>query len=183
MKLYTKLFVLALALLLSSCASKQFAYQSDSPYISCKLQVLIAGETTQKIDGVVQLYKDSLLQISFRAPVVKSELAFLLYTPTDILVIDRINKVFGTSSYPVDLVEGITVFSFDEIQQKIISAAKSTNKRNYYLASKFGWDILGEATVELYKFNSEPFNIRSSKVSRKYVEHSLRDMLQALDLK
>lgn len=183
MKALVKVFVFVAILLLSSCASSRLAYHSDTPYVSCKLQVLILGESTQKVDGVVQLYKDSLLQISFRAPVVKSELAFLVYTPSELVVIDRVNKVFGKSSYPIDLVDGITVYSFAEIQQKIISAAQSKNKRNYYLASKFGWDILGDATVELHKFNYAPFNLRSSKVSKKYTELELRDMLQALDLK
>lgn len=183
MRCLAKLFVLTLVLLVSSCASSRFAYKSDVPYVSCKLQVLISGENTQKVEGVVQLYKDSLLQISFRAPIVKSELAFLLYSPSDLVVIDRVNKVYGKSSYPIDTMEGITVYSFEEIQQKIISAAQSNKKSNYYLASMFGWDILGDATVELYKFSNAPFNIRSSKVSKRYTEYPLQVMLQALDLR
>lgn len=182
MKTLNILFIIVFVFLLSSCVSRRFVYQSESPYMSCKLRVLTGGEDKQRVDGVVQLYKDSLLQISFRAPVVKSELAFLLYTPADLLVIDRVNKVYGKASYPIDLIKGITVYSFDEIQQKIISASQSNNKSSYYLASKFGWDILDNATIKLFKFSNSPFNLRSSKVSKRYSEVSLQEMLQALEL-
>lgn len=178
-KINLLLVCFSLALIVSSCTSSRFAYQPNTSYISCKLQALIPGESTQKVDGVVQLYKDSVLQISFRAPMVKSELALLLYTPNELLVIDRVNKVYGKATYPIKLVEGITVYSFADIQQKIIKAAQSNKKHNYFLASSFGWELLGEATVDLYKFTDSPFNIRSSKVSKRYSEVGLKEMLQS----
>lgn len=170
-----------LILLLASCGTSRFYHIAEHPYVSCRFEVIMPTQIHEKINGVLQLYKDSVVRISFRAPMIHSELALLIYTPTDLFVVDRTNKLYVDATYPIDPSHGVRIDSFEDFQNRIIKASER-KKSAYFLASDFGWTAFGEATVQLYKFSSAPFELRPVKLSKRYQESTLEVLLQSMGL-
>ncbi|WP_025069490.1 DUF4292 domain-containing protein [Bacteroides propionicifaciens] len=173
--------LLLIVLFVSSCSTSRFHSASEKPYLTCRFEVIMPSQAHEKINGVLQLYKDSVIRISFRAPMVRSELALLVYSPTELLVVDRTNKLYVSEAYPIDPAYGIHVDSFDTFQNRIINASKR-KKPSFFFASDFGWTAFGEATIQLYKFSDSPFEVRPTKLSRRYVSSTLNELLGSMGL-
>lgn len=178
-RLFWPLFLVVL--LVSSCSTSRFHYASEQPYLTCRFEVIMPSEAHEKVNGVLQLYKDSVIRVSFRAPMVRSEVALLVYSPTELLVVDRTNKLYVSEAYPIDPAYGIHIDSFETFQNRIIAASKR-KKPSFFLASDFGWSAFGEATIQLYKFSNSPFEVRPTKLSKRYVLSTLNELLGSMGL-
>lgn len=177
------LFYFTLVFILSSCVSTQRIFDENVRYLTCKFELIIPTESgAEKINGIVNIEKGKMARISFRAPVVRSELAVLEYSTTGLLVLDRKNKTFAKSSYPIMNDKGIQVVSFDSFERIVWNAARSNKKKVFLLASDFGWNAFGSATIELYQFDNTPFQQRPLRISTKYIESSINSMLESLGL-
>lgn len=179
-KLACMLAVLVL-LTLEGCGSLQRLVDSDISHLACKFELIVPLEAgVERVSGTIRLKKDHYIQVSFRAPMVRSELVYLEYKQEDLLVIDRTNKQFAQSTYPVLNKKGISILSFTDLQEKIIQAATSNRKQVYLFASEFGWPFLENATVELYQFDNQEFSFRRASLSKKYKQVSMDILLSYL---
>lgn len=179
--LIRSLFIL-ISIFLGSCNSLRHVADKNNLTLSCKFEVIVPTDKGgEKINGVIKILKDEVIRVSFRAPMIRSELALLEYKPNSLLAIDRTNKEYAKETYLEILDKGIKTLSFEELQAKILRASLA-KKKVFMLAENFGWEVFPDATIALYQFNNKPFKLDSIVLSKRYKQSSIPIMLKTLGL-
>lgn len=184
--LHNLLCVVACIFLLAACKSNSYV-DSNSNFMSCKLVMKMpreAGKGYDKVNGVVRMYKDNYIRISFRAPVVRSELLLIDYDRENLLLLNRMGKLYvklvAEELANISL-DNVKLLSFDEMANIFMEAAQEKRKRKMP-ASRLGIVMYPSPNIELTSFDSKPFRISKTQVSSKYKEVSLEEFYDSLFL-
>lgn len=175
--------VLLLVLSLFSCRSLG-SFSPTSNYIACKLELKVPRESgktgSDKVNGLIRMYDNEFIRISFRAPVVRSEMFVIEYSKDQLLLIDRMSKIFSVVPSP-DLAhlkgDGFEMLSFVEMEVLILKAASSKSAR-HLTARQLGIDLVPNSKIELSKFTNAEFRTEPLRTSSKYVEVSVADFYE-----
>ena len=163
------------SILLTSCVSSR-GFNAHGEFITSKLEMKVPlGEEFQgadKINGVVRMYKSDFIRISFRAPVVRSEMFVIEYTKSQLVLVNRMNKMY--SVVPIDELEslqqrGIHLLSFEEMESLFKQAVLSRSSRRL-TSHQLGLDVLPASKIELSKFSNAVFKSDSLKIPNRYVQ-------------
>lgn len=163
------------SILLTSCVSSR-GFNAHGEFITSKLEMKVPrGEEFQgadKINGVVRMYKSDFIRISFRAPVVRSEMFVIEYTKSQLVLVNRMNKMY--SVVPIDELEslqqrGIHLLSFEEMESLFKQAVLSRSSRRL-TSRQLGLDVLPASKIELSKFSNAVFKSDSLKIPNRYVQ-------------
>lgn len=121
--------IILLFFLMSGCVSSSYSLkEKNKDRFSGKLIVelpRIDKEKNDKLNGTIKYIADSNIRISFRAPIVRTEVVLLDYTPTSLTIVDRHHKVYVI----VDTSESSTIpfMSFDELNDILKNNIGRTN--------------------------------------------------------
>ena len=180
---YVRILILGVTLLgFYSCISNAYVFDQKSAYLSCNLELVIpTANGVERVNGVIRVLKDECIQVSLRAPMLRSEVAFLEYRTDSLTVVDRKNKLFANSGFPIKYTRGIYILSLMELQNVLFKASTSKKKNTYLLASEFGWTLFDRAVVRLWGFKSERFELRNKNLPKKYSETSLDTLLYGVE--
>lgn len=171
----------ALIVCFTSCKTVS-SYQSDSDFLSCRVEVKVPRQEKgyDKIQGVVRQYKDKFIRISLRAPVVKSEVALIEYSPNGVMLINRRGKLYSYVESPHAVkIGGYKMLDMVEMGELLNRAAKSRSYRNIS-PKEIGLGFIPTAQMELQKFSSAPFQLTQTQLSKKYTLVSLEEFIDAL---
>lgn len=133
------------------------------------------GKTKTAVRGTVKLWRDTLVQISLTAPILRTEAIRIEVTPAELLVIDRINKQYAIA--PADEIARLLGpdVDFHRLQDLLTDAAR----RRYVRIDR---GSPGERyRIELSRVTLPDRRPTAAKPSARYDRRQLTDLLTALE--
>lgn len=173
--------VVLLLFFISGC--KTIPHDASDLSLSCKLEVKYPRPNKDgydKVDGVVKMVKGELLKISFRLPVIRTEVFLLEYTPSSLLMVNRRDKVYSLVASPKRiLIDGVSLPSLDEMEQLIQHVFKVKKDREMD-AQKAGLGFLQQASLKFDKFSQKRLVLSPTVLSRKYKKVSIETFFETI---
>ncbi len=177
-------YLLLLILLFAGCkSSKQSLYKAPVPqtqYLSSKMQFTVPnGSNTMTVGGTMKMKTGERIQLSVLMPVLRSELFRLDITPTDILIVDRMNKRYVKTTRE-ELVKLLPQdVQFAQLEKLLLDAAKPGGKSEV-TGSELGIPSMEKAKVRLYDFSEKEFDASATSIPARYTEISLDELIKML---
>ena len=119
------------------------------------------------------------VQLSFLMPILRSEVARLEATQDEILLVDRMGKryVRATRKELKDVLPRKADFAHLE---KLLYAASKPNGKKVLTGKELGIPALERGKIELSDFSDKAFTITPTKLSQRYKEVPLEELLEML---
>ncbi len=185
--------LLAAVMTLAGCkssrsASKGTTTQTESAqtetkteqYLSSKMGLAIPyKDAVFTVDGTMKMKCGEMIQVSMLMPILRTEVARVQVTPSELLIVDRVNRRFvraGNSELRYAVVQG---FTYDKLEKILLGLAKDGTSKSIS-GEDLGLTKLKKAKVELYDFSTEPVSISPIELSSRYKQVTLEEMLQLL---
>lgn len=184
---YAAAVMLLAAVLLVGCRSSKNAVKptpdvSTSEYLSSRLELTIPyKEVVYTVGGTMKMKAGEMIQVSLLMPVFRAEVARVQVTPSELLIVDRMNRRFaraGESELRYAVQAG---FTYGKLEQQLRKLAKESDDGHKTLSgADLGMTSLAKAKVEFIDFTTEPVDISPIDVSSRYKQVTLEEMLQLL---
>ena len=144
-------------------------------YLASRLQLTIPGKGgSMSVGGTMKMKSRERVQISLLMPILRTELARIEVTPTEVLFVDRMNKRFvrATKNELKEILSKNVEFS--QLEKLLTDASKPGGKTE--LSGKdLGIPKLEKAKVQLYDFSITP-----TEVTSRYRQVSLEELMKML---
>ena len=136
-------------------------------YLASRLQLTIPGKGgSMSVGGTMKMKSRERVQISLLMPILRTELARIEVTPTEVLFVDRMNKRFVRATK-------------NELEKLLTDASKPGGKTE--LSGKdLGIPKLEKAKVQLYDFSTKELSITPTEVTSRYRQVSLEELMKML---
>ena len=137
-------------------------------YLASRLQLTIPGKGgSMSVGGTMKMKSRERVQISLLMPILRTELARIEVTPTEVLFVDRMNKRFVRATKK-ELKEILSKnVEFSQLEKLLTDASKPGGKTE--LSGKT-WESpkLEKAKVQLYDFSTKELSITPTEVTSRY---------------
>jgi len=169
---------------MGSCKTQKAVVQPDAEaevsYLSSKVELQVPhGESVYTINGTMKLRKDSIVQISLLMPILRTEVARVEVTPSQVLIVDRMNHRYCRTTREQLGKQLPKNWTYSRVEQLLYKAAEPNGKKSL-TGEELGISKLKKAKVELYDFSDEKVNVNATELSSKYSEVTLDELLQFL---
>ena len=147
-------------------------------YLASRLQLTIPGKGGSMSVGGTMKSRERV-QISLLMPILRTELARIEVTPTEVLFVDRMNKRFvrATKNELKEILSKNVEFS--QLEKLLTDASKPGGKTE--LSGKdLGIPKLEKAKVQLYDFSTKELSITPTEVTSRYRQVSLEELMKML---
>ena len=145
-------------------------------YLASRLQLTIPGKGgSMSVGGTMKMKSRERVQISLLMPILRTELARIEVTPTEVLFVDRMNKRFvrATKNELKEILSKNVEFS--QLEKLLTDASKPGGKTE--LSGKdLGIPKLEKAKVQLYDFSTKELSITPTEVTSRYRQVSLEEL-------
>ena len=179
--------LLLVVLVLAGCKSSKHLATSEtktstkaptSSYLASKLQLTIPGKKgSMSVGGTMKMKSRERVQISLLMPILRTELARIEVTPTEVLFVDRMNKRFVRATK--NELKEILSIEFSQLEKLLTDASKPGGKTE--LSGKdLGIPKLEKAKVQLYDFSTKELSITPTEVTSRYRQVSLEELMKML---
>lgn len=150
-------------------------------YLASRLQLTIPGKGgSMSVGGTMKMKSRERVQISLLMPILRTELARIEVTPTEVLLfVDRMNKRFvrATKNELKEILSKNVEFS--QLEKLLTDASKPGGKTE--LSGKdLGIPKLEKAKVQLYDFSTKELSITPTEVTSRYRQVSLEELMKML---
>ena len=149
-------------------------------YLASRLQLTIPGKGgSMSVGGTMKMKSRERVQISLLMPILRTELARIEVTPTEVLFVDRMNKRFvrATKNELKEILSKNVEFS--QLEKLLTDASKPGGKTE--LSGKdLGIPKLEKAKVQLYDFSTKELSITPTEVTSRYRQVSLEELMKML---
>ena len=159
-------------------AEKETAKSAE--YLSSKMGLTIPyKDAVFTVDGTMKMKSGEMIQVSMLMPILRTEIARVQVTPTELLIVDRVNRRFvraGDSGLRYAVVSG---FTYDKLEKVLFALGKDGTSKSLS-GEDLGLTKLKKAKVELYDFSTEPVDVSPIELSSRYKQVTLEEMMQLL---
>lgn len=149
--------------------------------LSSKVQLTVPHErgAVLTVNGTMKLKDGERMQISFLMPILRTEVARIEVTPDTLLLVDRMGKryVRATRRELKHLLPRKADFAH---LQKLIHAASKPGAKNYLTGQDLGIPSLSKGKIELSNFSDKEFTLAPTRLSSRYREVELSELLEML---
>ena len=139
-------------------------------YLASRLQLTIPSKGGRmSVGGTMKMKSRERVQISLLMPILRTELARIEVTPTEVLFVDRMNKRFVRATKK-ELKEILSKnVEFSQLEKLLTDASKPG-----------GIPKLEKAKVQLYDFSTKELSITPTEVTSRYRQVSLEELMKML---
>lgn len=181
-------YLLLIVVVLAGCRSSKHhsvtapkVVETSTPdCLASRLQLTIPSKNgNMSIGGTMKMKSKERVQISLLMPILRSEVARIEITPTDVLFIDRMNKryVRATRGELKDLLPKNVEFA--RLEKLLVDASLPGGKTE--LSGKdLGIPKLEKAKVQFYEFSTKEFSITPTEISSRYRQVPLEVLMKML---
>ena len=122
---------------------------------------------------------DECIQLSVLMPVLRTELFRLEVTPTDVLLIDRMNKQYVKTT-PAELAKAASRnIRYADLQKLIVEASKP-NGKSEVTGTELGFPGMDKAKARLYDFSDKEFELARTAIPSRYTQITLDQLANML---
>ena len=174
--------LLLAALCLAGCKTSRRAagpVSEDSGFLSAKVQLTVpSNNAVLTVNGTLRLQRGERLQLSFLMPILRTEVARVEVTPDEALLVDRMGKryVRVTRDELKDLLPRKATFA--RLEKLLYDAAGQETV--VLSAHDLGFRSLDKAKLTLSGFSDKPLNLTPTRLSAKYEQVELYELLEML---
>ena len=178
-------YFLLIAVVLAGCKSSKHLMTTvpevTAPsYLASKLQLTIPSKNgSMSVGGTMKMKSHERVQISLLMPIIRTEVARIEVTPSELLFVDRMNKRFvrATKSELKEILSKNVEFSQLE---KLLTDASRPGGKTELSGKDLGIPKLEKAKVQLYEFSTKEVSITPSELTSRYRQVSLEELMKML---
>ena len=176
---------LLIAVVLAGCKSSKHLTTTvpevTAPsYLASKLQLTIPSKNgSMSVGGTMKMKSHERVQISLLMPIIRTEVARIEVTPSELLFVDRMNKRFvrATKSELKEILSKNVEFSQLE---KLLTDASRPGGKTELSGKDLGIPKLEKAKVQLYEFSTKEVSITPTELTSRYRQVSLEELMKML---
>ena len=174
--------MLLLAVCLVGCKTSKHAagpISEDTGCLSAKVQLTVPSKNAVlTVNGTLKLMKGERMQLSFLMPILRTEVARMDITPECALLVDRMGKryVHVTREELKDLLPKKATYA--RLEKLLYNAAKENTA--VLSAKDLGIRSLENARLTFTDFSDKPLNLTPTRLSDKYEQVELYELLEML---
>lgn len=174
------MIMMVIAMVGCKTSSKSTASLDKSKYLSAKVQLTIPNKDGSiTINGTMKLIKGERIQLSMLMPILRNEIVRIDVSPTNAIVIDRMNKIYVQASKE-ELKEVLPKRAdYESLEKMLFDAAKPEGKKEL-TGSELKLKALEGAKVVLSDFSGKEVTINPSEAPQKYRELELEQIIKTL---
>ena len=149
-------------------------------YLASKLQLTIPSKNgSMSVGGTMKMKSHERVQISLLMPIIRTEVARIEVTPSELLFVDRMNKRFvrATKSELKEILSKNVEFSQLE---KLLTDASRPGGKTELSGKDLGIPQLEKAKVQLYEFSTKEVSITPTELTSRYRQVSLEELMKML---
>ena len=149
-------------------------------YLAYKLQLTIPSKNgSMSVGGTMKMKSHERVQISLLMPIIRTEVARIEVTPSELLFVDRMNKRFvrATKSELKEILSKNVEFSQLE---KLLTDASRPGGKTELSGKDLGIPKLEKAKVQLYEFSTKEVSITPTELTSRYRQVSLEELMKML---
>ena len=176
-------YFLLIAVVLVGCKSSKRLTVTKVPEVAAS-EVAIPSYLASRLQLTIPSKGGSMsvggtMKISLLMPILRTELARIEVTPTEVLFVDRMNKRFVRATKK-ELKEILSKnVEFSQLEKLLTDASKPGGKTE--LSGKdLGIPKLEKAKVQLYDFSTKELSITPTEVTSRYRQVSLEELMKML---
>ena len=178
-------YFLLIAVVLAGCKSSKHLMTTvpevTAPsYLASKLQLTIPSKNgSMSVGGTMKMKSHERVQISLLMPIIRTEVARIEVTPSELLFVDRMNKRFvrATKSELKEILSKNVEFSQLE---KLLTDASRPGGKTELSGKDLGIPKLEKAKVQLYEFLTKEVSITPTELTSRYRQVSLEELMKML---
>ena len=178
-------YFLLIAVVLAGCKSSKHLMTTvpevTAPsYLASKLQLTIPSKNgSMSVGGTMKMKSHERVQISLLMPIIRTEVARIEVTPSELLFVDRMNKRFvrATKSELKEILSKNVEFSQLE---KLLTDASRPGGKTELSGKDLGIPKLEKAKVQLYEFSTKEVSITPTELTSRYRQVSLEELMKML---
>ena len=178
-------YFLLIAVVLEGCKSSKHLTTTvpevTAPsYLASKLQLTIPSKNgSMSVGGTMKMKSHERVQISLLMPIIRTEVARIEVTPSELLFVDRMNKRFvrATKSELKEILSKNVEFSQLE---KLLTDASRPGGKTELSGKDLGIPKLEKAKVQLYEFSTKEVSITPTELTSRYRQVSLEELMKML---
>lgn len=175
-------FMLLLAVSFAGCRTSRQAggYLKDTGYLSSKVELTVPHkDAVLTVGGTMRMKEGECVRLSFLMPLLRSEVARMEITPDEVLLIDRMGKRYVRATRKE--LKGILPrkADFDHLE-KLLYAAAAPDGKKILTARELGIPSMKKGKIEFYNFSDQKFQMSPTRLSSKYKEVELNELLEML---
>lgn len=183
-------YLLLLVVVLAGCrSSKHLATQpkveaevevATPSYLASRLQLTLPSKNgTMSVGGTMKMKSRERVQISLLMPILRSEVARIEVTPTEILFVDRMNKRYVRATR--DELKDILPKNVDFARlEKLLTDASLPGGKTELSGKELGIPKLEKAKVQFYEFSTKELSISPTELSARYQPVPLEVLMKML---
>lgn len=160
---------LVLPMLLTGCrTSRETVRHVAGNCLSSKVKLTIPlKNSVYTVNGTLKLVGGERMQVSFLMPVIRTEVARIDLTPTELLLVDRMGKRYARITR--DEVRGLLPRKADFAHlEKLLYKAAAPGGKAVLEGKDLGLKKLERGRLELSGFSHEPLSLAPTKLSARY---------------
>ena len=149
-------------------------------YLASKLQLTIPSKNgSMSVGGTMKMKSHERVQNSLLMPIIRTEVARIEVTPSELLFVDRMNKRFvrATKSELKEILSKNVEFSQLE---KLLTDASRPGGKTELSGKDLGIPKLEKAKVQLYEFSTKEVSITPTELTSRYRQVSLEELMKML---
>ena len=149
-------------------------------YLASKLQLTIPSKNgSMSVGGTMKMKSHERVQISLLMPIIRTEVARIEVTPSELLFVDRMNKRFvrATKSELKEILSKNVEFSQLE---KLLTDASRPGGKTELSGKDLGIPKLEKAKVQLYEFSTKEVSITPTELTSRDRQVSLEELMKML---
>ena len=178
-------YFLLIAVVLAGCKSSKHLTTTvpevTAPSnLASKLQLTIPSKNgSMSVGGTMKMKSHERVQISLLMPIIRTEVARIEVTPSELLFVDRMNKRFvrATKSELKEILSKNVEFSQLE---KLLTDASRPGGKTELSGKDLGIPKLEKAKVQLYEFSTKEVSITPTELTSRYRQVSLEELMKML---
>lgn len=172
---------LVLLTLLTGCrTSRDTARHAAESCLSSKVKLTIPLQNSvYTVNGTLKLVSGERMQVSFLMPVIRTEVARIDLTPTELLLVDRMGRRY--THVTRNELKGLLPrkADFAHLEQLIYKAAAPGGK-TVLEGKDLGLKKLERGRLELSDFSREPLSLSPTRLSSRYRLVPMEEILELL---
>ena len=131
------------------------------------------------VGGTMKMKSHERVQISLLMPIIRTEVARIEVTPSELLFVDRMNKRFVRP--PKSELKEILSKNVEFSQlEKLLTDASRPGGKTELSGKDLGIPKLEKAKVQLYEFSTKEVSITPTELTSRYRQVSLEELMKML---
>lgn len=151
---------------------------SVSGYLTSKLQITIPNKNgkSMSVGGILKMKPNERVQISLLMPILHTEMARIEITPDEVLLVDRMNRLFVRATK--EELKGMFPKNaeFSRLEKKLMEASLPGGKTEL-TGKDIGIPSFEKAKVQLYGFSTKEFSLIPTELTARYRQVSLEELI------